>query len=142
MYENGWLQGAFCTPSSTRAEVWPNRRRYKGVVSRLMALTIRWFHRLLRPCPLTFQGAKTYPEAMALLAKQRKIIDLFYHLSTPPMQEGAGEIGDDIDARLQNLGQTPRRVIFCVFHEKHLSEATDLYEILIGNEQKDTIYFA
>nr|CCA94913.1 hemocyanin subunit 1 [Endeis spinosa] len=77
---------------------------------------------------------------MALLDKQKKIIDLFYHLSTPPMTEGAGEMGEHMDARLHNLGSTPRRIVFSVFHEKHLKEATELFEILIAAKDFDDFY--
>ncbi|KAG1679922.1 Hemocyanin AA6 chain [Nymphon striatum] len=77
---------------------------------------------------------------MALLEKQKKLIDLFHHLSSTPMSEGSGDRGIDLDPRLQNLGQTPRRIVFSVFHEKQLKEATELYEAFIGARDFDDFY--
>lgn len=74
---------------------------------------------------------------MTVKEKQQRILSLFKHLTSLTGQQIAPE---DRDPRLKGIGILKRGSLFSCFHEKHLDEATKLYEVLYHAKDFDDFF--
>lgn len=68
-------------------------------------------------------------EKMTVKDKSDRILPLFEKLTTLTREQLPVE---ERDPRLAEVGHLPRGTLFSCFHEKHLQEATELFQIFYG----------
>nr|CAC44752.1 hemocyanin subunit 4 [Cupiennius salei] len=77
---------------------------------------------------------------MTIKEKEDRILPLFENLTSLTRHQLPV---DQRDPRLADAGHLPRGTLFSCFHEKHLEEATELFEVLFGaNDFDDFIKLA